>query len=154
MYLQLLETDKNYILNSLATSVIALESALQEYLKKSEFDAPFDIKSVPEQSVVTAAEKPKQQVAAVTPAAKALANHAVDPTEELKKVPEISRIELGPLFKSSQKQMLTESETEYLVEVVKHVYKSHLVLQFKIENTMADQLLENVKVSPSLDKHW
>jgi coatomer protein complex subunit gamma len=141
-----LETDKNYILNSLATSVVALESALQEYLKTSDFQKPFDIKTVPEQSVVVAAEKPKQLPAVTAAAQKSLANTRADQAEELKKVPELSRLNLGPLFKSTPKQMLTESETEYLVEVVKHIYKSHLVLQFRIENTLADQLLENVKV--------
>lgn len=133
-------------MNSLATSVVALELALGEYLKKSDFRQPFDIKSVPEQSVVAAAEKPKSLPAVTAAAQKTLANTRVDQAEELKKVPELNRLELGPLFKSSAKQMLTESETEYLVEVVKHVYKSYLVLQFRVENTLADQLLENVKV--------
>jgi len=150
LYLHLLESDKNYILNSLATSVVALEIALQDYLKKSEFQQPFDIKTVPEQSVVAAAERPKATPAVTAAAQKTVANSRVEQAEELKKVPELSRLELGPLFKSSAKQMLTESETEYLVEVIKHVYKSHLILQFRVENTLADQILENVKVDLDL----
>lgn len=40
--------------------------------------------------------------------------------------------------------MLTEAETEYKVRVLKHTYKSHIVLQFEILNTLEDQLIENV----------
>lgn len=39
---------------------------------------------------------------------------------------------------------LTEAETEYSVNVVKHVFPAHLVLQFNVINTIAEQLLEDV----------
>lgn len=39
---------------------------------------------------------------------------------------------------------LTEEETEYAVNVVKHVYPGHVVLQFNCTNTIAEHLLENV----------
>ena len=39
---------------------------------------------------------------------------------------------------------LTEAETEYAVNVVKHVYPGHIVFQFNCTNTIAEQLLENV----------
>lgn len=42
--------------------------------------------------------------------------------------------------------MSTESETEYVVHCIKHVFPEHLVLQFDCTNTLNDQLLENVKV--------
>lgn len=41
---------------------------------------------------------------------------------------------------------LTESETEYVVQCVKHLYAGHLVLQFDCTNTLDDQILENVTV--------
>ncbi len=41
---------------------------------------------------------------------------------------------------------LTESETEYGVTVVKHVFADHVVLQFNLTNTLNDQKLENVRV--------
>ena len=41
---------------------------------------------------------------------------------------------------------LTETETEYTVECVKHVFASHVVLQFNLTNTLNDQKLENVRV--------
>ena len=37
---------------------------------------------------------------------------------------------------------LTESETEYTVSCIKHVFPGHVVLQFDCTNTLADQLLE------------
>jgi len=41
---------------------------------------------------------------------------------------------------------LTEAETEYVVSCTKHVFPEHLVLQFKVLNTVNDQLLSNVTV--------
>ena len=37
--------------------------------------------------------------------------------ERLAAVPEIARLDLGPLFRSTQAAELTESETEYVVQV-------------------------------------
>ena len=45
---------------------------------------------------------------------------------------------------SSSAVELTEAETEYAVNVVKHVYPGHIVFQFNCTNTIAEQLLENV----------
>jgi len=54
---------------------------------------------------------------------------------------------LGPIFQSSSSPVeLTESETEYVVNCVKHVYSRHVILQFNVTNTMEDQLLENISV--------
>ena len=64
--------------------------------------------------------------------------------EKFAAIPEIAQ--LGPLFKSSQPVELTESETEYVVHCIKHVFAGHLVLQFDCTNTLNDQLLEGVTV--------
>uniref|UniRef100_A0A915L480 Coatomer subunit gamma n=1 Tax=Romanomermis culicivorax TaxID=13658 RepID=A0A915L480_ROMCU len=64
--------------------------------------------------------------------------------EQLRAIPEFSK--LGPLFKSSDVTPLTESEVEYVVGCVKHVFNDHVVLQFDCRNTLNDQLLENVSV--------
>lgn len=50
---------------------------------------------------------------------------------------------------------LTEAETEYAVNVVKHIFDSHVVFQYNCTNTIPEQLLENVltnsrKMSSSL----
>jgi len=52
----------------------------------------------------------------------------------------------GALLTSSSPVELTESETEYVVSVVKHIFKEHLVLQYEIKNTMTDTLLQDVSV--------
>ena len=49
-------------------------------------------------------------------------------SEQLAGIPEFAS--LGPLFKSSTKPLeLTESETEYVVHCVKHVFAHHIVFQ-------------------------
>ncbi len=88
--------------------------------------------------------------------------------EKLSAIPEIA--ELGPLFKSSQPVELTgeslllltycflllsfslllESETEYTVRCIKHIFPDHLVLQFDCTNTLNDQLLEQVQATIEL----
>jgi coatomer protein complex subunit gamma len=63
--------------------------------------------------------------------------------------------ELGAIWKSSEPVDLTESETEYVVTCIKHVYPKHILFQFNITNGMESQLLENVSVAmePS-DDSW
>jgi len=49
-------------------------------------------------------------------------------TEQLAAVPQFAN--LGPLFKSSSMPLeLTESETEYSVRCVKHMFPHHIVFQ-------------------------
>jgi len=49
-------------------------------------------------------------------------------TEQLASVPRLAN--LGPLFKSSSSPVeLTESETEYIVRCVKHMFPHHVVFQ-------------------------
>ncbi|OXG33702.1 coatomer subunit gamma [Cryptococcus neoformans Bt120] len=60
----------------------------------------------------------------------------------------------GPVLKSSAKPIeLTESETEYVVTAVKHVFRKHVVFQFNVANTIPDTVLEQVAVimQPSPD---
>lgn len=53
----------------------------------------------------------------------------------------------GPVLKSSPKPIqLTESETEYAVGVVKHIFKEHIVFQYNVSNTIPDTVLEQVAV--------
>lgn len=69
--------------------------------------------------------------------------------QQLLQVPELKGH--GGVLKSSSVVELTESETEYVVSVVKHIFKEHIVLQFDIKNTLPDTVLEDVSVvaSPS-----
>ena len=59
----------------------------------------------------------------------------------------------GTLFKSSTSIPLTESETEYVINCIKHTFSKHIVFQFDCTNTLNDQLLENVHMvmQPEID---
>jgi coatomer protein complex subunit gamma len=53
----------------------------------------------------------------------------------------------GPVHKSSGKPIeLTESETEYVISAVKHIFKEHVVFQFNVSNTIPDTVLEQVSI--------
>ena len=52
---------------------------------------------------------------------------SVELTEQLAAVPELAN--LGPLFKSSQPVEITESETEYYVQCIKHTFSHYIVFQ-------------------------
>lgn len=64
--------------------------------------------------------------------------------EQLMLIPELK--EYGTLLKSSSPVELTESETEYVVSAVKHIFKEHVVLQYDIKNTLPDTVLEDVSI--------
>lgn len=130
---------------------------------KSTFDAAFDISTIP---VVTReqadAEDRTKKLTASTPslkppkvsatkAAPSGAEAAASATaaaqqyaQELMAIPEMK--EFGNVLKSSPTVELTEAETEYVVKVVKHIFKEHIVLQYDITNTLDSVVLENVSV--------
>jgi len=149
--------NSQYILNSLTVSVSSLEKSLHAYtLNQAAANKPFDMKTVP----AAAIEEPK-----VAAAAAGLTSKPDKPTttsatrhdmfvEKLAAVPELQKLNLGHLFRSSQPVELTESETEYTVAVIKHVFPGHIVLQFDCINTLADQLLEQVRVELELGEGW
>ena len=60
------------------------------------------------------------------------------------KIPEMQAY--GSVLKSSPVVELTESETEYVVSVVKHIFKEHIVLQYEVKNTLPSTVLENVSL--------
>jgi len=68
----------------------------------------------------------------------------VDPAAAVYAIPELAS--LGRAFRSARPVPLTEAETEYVVSCTKHIFQSHVVLQFSVQNTVDDQRLENVTV--------
>lgn len=68
----------------------------------------------------------------------------IDPAAFVYAIPELAS--LGRAFRSSVPVMLTESETEYVVQCTKHIFQSHVVLQFSVQNTIEEQRLDNVTV--------
>lgn len=131
--------------------------------EKSTFDTPFDISKIPIVSREEAdAEDRKEKLTPTTPSLKppkvspakgagAGAEAAASATataqryaQELMQIEEMK--EFGSVLKSSAPVELTEAETEYVVSVVKHIFKEHIVLQYDVKNTLPDTVLENVSV--------
>ncbi|EPY21484.1 coatomer gamma subunit [Strigomonas culicis] len=64
--------------------------------------------------------------------------------EELRKVKQLR--DLGEPLRSCEAEPLTDADSEYVVTVMKHAYAEHLVLQFKIKNTMDRVAFRHVTV--------
>ena len=138
---------------------------------KNVFSKAFDISTVPVVSHEQAlAEERTKKLTTATPTLKAptatvkktQANGTTDGVssataqaqqyaQQLSTIPELKSY--GAVLKSSALIELTESETEYVVSAVKHVFKDHIVLQFEVKNTLPDTVLEDVSVvaTPSED---
>jgi coatomer protein complex subunit gamma len=71
-----------------------------------------------------------------------------DAASVLYETPELAAF--GRVFRSCPPIQLTESETEYVVHCIKHVLDEHIILQFRVRNTIEDQRLDNVTVAVSL----
>ncbi|KAM3514294.1 hypothetical protein MY11210_002084 [Beauveria gryllotalpidicola] len=165
------EMASNFVKNDSMFALPYFEHQLVMYVTsddKSNFAEPFDISKIP---VVTReqadAEDRTKKLTATTPtlkapksgptkapatgaeAAAAASAQVQKYTEELTAIPDMA--EFGSVLKSSPVIELTEAETEYVVSLVKHVFKEHIVLQFNVKNTLPDTVLENVSVvaSPS-----
>ncbi|OAP64025.1 hypothetical protein AYL99_03252 [Fonsecaea erecta] len=160
-----------FIKNDSMFSLSTFEHKLVMYVtsdNKSVFAKAFDINSVPVVSHEQAlAEERTKKLNTATPTLKAPStgpakpkvNGAADPgagvvaaqkyTQIFSRIPELAAY--GPVLKSSAVVELTESETEYVVSAVKHVFKEHVVVQYDIKNTLDQTVLENVTVlaSPS-----
>lgn len=69
--------------------------------------------------------------------------------QALMQIPELKAH--GPVQSSSPTVELTESETEYVVSAIKHIYKENVVIQYNVKNTLANTVLEDISVvaSPS-----
>jgi len=137
----------------------ALESKLVSYVKDSTASAqPFDVSTIPKISRAQAhaeAARPSTLDTIGVPAAKKTSSSPPPPTaaetqsayaEKLAAVPAFATY--GAAFNSSAKPLqLTESETEYQVTCVKHIFKEHVVFQFNVSNTLPDTVLEQVTVA-------
>jgi len=158
---------ERFIKNDSMFSLSTFEHKLVMYVTsddKSVFGTAFDVSSVPvvshEQALAeertkklttatptlkapsTGPEKPKMNGAAE--AVSDATNAAQKYTEIFANIPELKAY--GPVLKSSAPVELTESETEYVVSAVKHVFKDNIVLQYDIKNTLDATVLENVLV--------
>jgi coatomer protein complex subunit gamma len=85
-----------------------------------------------------------EAVAATVGIAEEKKKEPVDPAAAVYEIPELAA--LGRAFRSSKPVQLTESETEYVVQCIKHIFPNHVVLQFTVQNTIEEQKLNNVTV--------
>ncbi|GER28956.1 coatomer subunit gamma [Striga asiatica] len=149
------ETDKDvkdFLFGPLDIPLANMETSLKNYvcnavLVQNPMEEPFDINSVPKdvKSQPLAEKKApgkKQTGLGAPPPAPTSAADAYE--KLLSAIPEFRNF--GKLFKSSPPVELTEEETEYAVNVVKHIFDSHVVFQYNCTNTIPEQLLENVTV--------
>jgi len=144
--------NNQYILNGIQVSLSSLEKALHAYTLGQAMQ-PFDLKTVPVAPIEEKADKAEVGLPSKAYEKPTATRHDVF-VERLAGVPAIAALELGPLFRSTQPAELTESETEYVVQVIKHVYTNHVILQLDCTNTLNDQLLENVSVELEVPDGW
>lgn len=129
---------------------------------KATFAAAFDMSKVPIVSHEQAlAEEKTKKLTSATPTLKApstgpkktQANGTAEKAESalaaaqkhaeaLMQIPELKAH--GQVLSSSSPVELTESETEYVVTAIKHIYQEHIVIQYDIKNTLASTVLEDV----------
>ncbi|CAH1784771.1 unnamed protein product [Owenia fusiformis] len=135
-----------FILNGLQVSIVGLERALHSYYQEPS-ETSFDMKSVPLATQPLTEQKASApgEISGAKSSEKVAASRQDVYAEQLSSIPEFASI--GPLFKSSSLPVeLTEAETEYAVQCIKHTFANHIVLQFDCTNTLNDQFLEDVTV--------
>ncbi|XP_041991230.1 coatomer subunit gamma-2-like [Salvia splendens] len=143
------ETDKDvkeFLFGSLDIPLTNIETTLRNY-EQNPTEEPFDIYSVPREVkslplVEKKAPGKKPTALGGLPPAPTSASDAYE--RLLSSIPEFANF--GKIFKSSVPVELTEAETEYAVNVVKHIFDQHVVFQYNCTNTIPEQLLENVTV--------
>ncbi|CAA7051496.1 unnamed protein product [Microthlaspi erraticum] len=142
-----LDTDKDsreFLFGSLEAPLVNMETSLKNYEPSEE---AFDVDSVPKEvkSQPLAEKKAKGKKPTGLGAPPPAPVSGFDAYERLlSSIPEFASF--GKLFKSSSPVELTEAETEYAVNVVKHIYDNHVVFQYNCTNTVPEQLLERVNV--------
>ncbi|KAK5733574.1 coatomer subunit gamma [Elasticomyces elasticus] len=165
------ETSARFVRSDSMFSLPILEDQLSRYVQGGSAEAfvePFDFGGVPvvslEQSLAedkrgkmegaaptlkapTSAGTAKAKASGVGEAAESMREATAASqryAQELARVPEFG--EYGAVLKSSAVVELTESETEYVVSAIKHVFAGHVVVQYEIKNTLADYVLGDVSV--------
>lgn len=161
------EMANRFIKNESMFSLSTFEHQLVMYVTatdKATFATAFDMNNIPVVSHEQAlAEERTKKLTSATPTLKApstgpkkaqvngsadaaaqAAAAAQKHNQSLIQIPELKSH--GPLLSSSPVIELTESETEYVVTVIKHIFKENVVLQYEIKNTLPDTVLEEVSV--------
>eukprot|EP00002_Diphylleia_rotans_P031974 TRINITY_DN6672_c0_g2_i1.p1 TRINITY_DN6672_c0_g2~~TRINITY_DN6672_c0_g2_i1.p1 ORF type:complete len:850 (+),score=187.47 TRINITY_DN6672_c0_g2_i1:58-2607(+) len=125
----------------------AMEAKLVEYLKKPT-QAPFHMASAIGADIHVPVSEKKAATGFAPAAVVAQEKRTESATDsygaQLRAIPQFAA--LGKLCHSTRPVELTESETEYVVNCVKHFFTNHIVFQFNVTNTLNSVVLENVLV--------
>lgn len=117
--------------------IVTQEQALAEERTKKLTTATPTLKAPSTGPKISEANAGTDSIASATAAAEKYA-------QQLMQIPELKAY--GPILKSCRRADLTESETEYVVSVVKHIFRVHIVLQYEVKNTLPDTVLQDVSV--------
>lgn len=134
-----------------------LETALHEHMKHPSA-TPFDVTTVSTEEEEQPIKEKKKEVGGggvgggarpsgdKTAEDRASNDQPADTSyaAQLAQIPQFASF--GRLYKTSPSVELTESETEYVVSCVKHIFSDHIVFQFNVTNTLSEQQLERVTV--------
>eukprot|EP00929_Paragymnodinium_shiwhaense_P080799 TRINITY_DN4215_c1_g1_i1.p1 TRINITY_DN4215_c1_g1~~TRINITY_DN4215_c1_g1_i1.p1 ORF type:complete len:938 (+),score=324.72 TRINITY_DN4215_c1_g1_i1:105-2918(+) len=149
-------------------SIDALYDGMLEHISSDRKETAFSFETLPTDEAYRASQKAQAAVqsdkkpglggAAGAPAAgagksaaeqkaEAAAQQANANAELMRIVSQIVPAEqLGQLQHSCRPQYLTESEAEYTVQVIKHIFKEHVALEMYVSNTVPGITLENIEV--------
>ncbi|SPP80523.1 blast:Coatomer subunit gamma [Drosophila guanche] len=151
-YLSILNSEradlyKNYIIERENCSLALLEKALVDHLN-GDLEKRFDISVVPKAAAIVRTEISNDVMLVTSAPRPPKITREEESASRLAQLPGIQV--LGPVHRSTAPIQLTESETEYTVQCIKHIFGQHVVFQFDCLNTLSDQFLENVRVELTL----
>mmetsp|Transcript_6999 Transcript_6999/g.20637 ORF Transcript_6999/g.20637 Transcript_6999/m.20637 type:complete len:924 (-) Transcript_6999:83-2854(-) len=143
-------------------SVDAMYDCLVDHVNSDSKDALFNVNNLPSQEAYSATVKAQEALQAQDKQKKKPGQPTQQKGEEVKKTAEqrasvnteLMRIlgevtqgeDIGPLQHTCSPKSLTEKEAEYTVQVIKHMFKQHIVLEMYVSNTVQGVTLENIEI--------
>lgn len=142
-------------------SMDALYDGLLVHITSENKSAAFDVTVLPSeesyratmkaQAALAETKKPTPGVPGKAAAVAEATGHAAEAkattaASELMKIVSQFGDDTGPLQHTCRPKYLTETEAEYTVQVIKHMFKNHIVLELYVSNTVQGIALENIEV--------
>lgn len=123
---------------------VNMERSLLNYINGN-LQSEFSLSMVTQ--VVSTEKKVDKPLEALTsqPVASQIQQELFKPSKLFAKVPFLKK--LGKPFKSSEIISLTESDSDYVVNGVKHIFPTFIVFQFLVRNNVEEHILEDVDIT-------